>query len=203
MAAITYMFDYTGDFPQNLVSSEVHNLTEGNYRDFYYVIPKYSPFFTKNLSVVYKNDAGSVKDLVLDIDYYTALPFYGATRSIGIPVFGAIAFNPLLKTGSVSITYQTVGGDWVCNPDDVYTRLASIAYNPRIVTYEQVSGVPSVFPPINHEQGLTSIMGQDQLVAAIEAIANAIAGKVISYENDLIVIKQELINYIDSKLSKP
>lgn len=200
MAAITYIFDYTGEFVQNLVKSEVHNLTEGNFRDFYYVVPKYSPFFTNNFSIVYKKEDGSTRTLVENVDYYMALPFYGATRSIGIPVYGAVAFDPTLTNGSVSITYQTVGGEWVSNADDVYTRLASIAYNPRIVTFEQVSGVPSVFPPINHNQSLTSIVGQEGLIAAIEDVTNAISNKVIDCRSDLEIIKQEILNYVDDKL---
>lgn len=185
MSALTYMFDYTGTFQQNLVSGETHTLTEGNFRDFFYIIPKYAPFFTNNLTVILNVD-GTSRGLTKDVDYYLALPFYGATRSIGLPVYAAIAFNSDITRGQISISYQTVGGDWVCNPDDVYTALASIAYNPRIVPYEQVTNLPTTFPPINHNQGLTSIVGQDELIAAIEGLTQAITNKAIEYQNIMI-----------------
>ncbi len=199
MSAITYMFDYTGTFGQNLVQNEVHPLTEANFRDFFYVIPKYAPFFTNNLSITYKT-GNTVIPLVVDVDYYLALPFYGATRSIGVPVYGAIAFNNKYTHGSVSISYQTIGGTWVCNTDDLYTALANLAYNPRIVPYDQIANTPTTFPPINHNQGLTSVMGQDALVAAIEGVGAAIVNKVIDYQNDLAVVQANLKQYIDNYL---
>ncbi len=201
MPTTEFQFDPTGVNPNNLISDEIHTLTEGSFDDYKFIIPEFSPFFTTNLSIVYKDLNGVSSFLVEGPDYTLGLPYYGAVRAIGIPVYGAIVFNNTLINGTISITYQTIGGDWVNDSAQLYTNLAQIGYSPIVAYYEQISNLPSSFPPLSHDQKLNSLMGQDDLIAAINNLANTIAEKQIALENQMNALQGLLEIYIDNKIN--
>ncbi len=203
MSTTQFQFDPTGTATENLITNEIHPLTEANFRDFYYVIPEFSPFYTTNLVVQFKSNTQSQAiTLVENLDYNFGLVYYSAIRSIGIPIYGSIVFNPKYNNGIVILQYQTLGGVWVNNSSNLYTALAQIGYNPLIAQYDQVANVPSSFPPIDHNQPINSTMGYDDLVAALNGLSNNMASFQIRYQNDLAVMQQQLQLYIDQQLAK-
>ena len=202
MSTTQFQFDPTGTATEKLIINEIHPLTEANFRDFYYVIPEFSPFYTTNLVVQFKSSAQSQAiTLIENLDYNFGLVYYDATRAIGIPVYGSIVFNPKYTNGIIIIQYQTLGGVWINNSSNLYTSLAQIGYNPLIARYDQIANIPSSFPPVDHNQPLNSIMGTDDLVAALNGLANNMASFQIRYQNDLAVMKQQLQLYIDQQLA--
>ncbi len=201
MTITAFQFDPTGQNPNNLVSGEVHPLTEANFSDFYFIIPNNSPFYTNNFSLLYKNSAGTDITLTENVDFYFGLPYYGATRAVGIPVYGAIVFSPTYNNGTVSITYQTIGGDWVNNNISLYNAIAQSLMNPLLAKYEQIANIPNSFPPVSHSQPLTSIMGMGQLVEAINNLSQVIAEKEISLNNQATALQASLQTYINTQLT--
>ncbi len=201
MSTIEFQFDPTGQNPNNLIIDEIHPITEANFNDYSFVIPNFSPFFTNNLNVLFKPINGNATLLQEGVDYSLGLPYYGAIRAIGLPVYGALVFNKYNISGSVSISYQTIGGDWVNNNLDLYRNLAQIGFSPLVAYYEQISNVPSSFPPVSHDQKLNSLMGQDELIQAINNLATIIAQKELALTNQMNALQGLLEQYVDNKIN--
>lgn len=176
MSEITYPFDPTGLAESNKVTGEQHPVTEVNHRDFYFIIPEFAPFFSGGL-VVKHQVSGNTRLLTEGVDYYPALPYMAATRSIGIPLYGAISLNSNINAGIVSIDYQTLGGPWTANRQLVIERIAEKNYNPRLTLWDIVTNIPEIFPPINHPVDVEMIYGQQDLINAINNVADAIANR--------------------------
>ena len=171
----TYPFDPTGQAATNLVVGEQHAVQEANFRDYYYVVPIFAPFFAADVIITFTEVGGTVRTLVEGEDYYFALPFIGATRSIGVPLYGAISLNNSIISGSISLHYRTVGGDFTTDPATILQNLALLAYNPRTALWDVITDKPAVFPPINHPQDIDTIFGQEDLINSILALASTIA----------------------------
>lgn len=202
MSVTQFQFDPTGVNPNNLISNELHSLTEANFRDFYFIIPVNSPFYTNNLSITLKETNGSIIYLTENVDYLLGLPYYGLTRSTGLPVYGAITFSSKYTSGSISLTYQTVGGPFITSNNTLYTALAQLGYNPLIARFDQISEVPVTLPPVSHEQALNTIMGSDQLVDAVNTLTQTVAGQQIDLQNQLSILQANLQTYVDQQISQ-
>lgn len=174
--ATTYVFDPTGRSPANLVTNEQHVVTNNNYKNYYLIVPKSGPFFINSV-VLTQTVNGSTRTLVEGIDWYPVFAFIGATRSIGVPVYGGMSFTDLSITGIVNVTYQTIGGEWVFDDSVILETMANKAYNPFTTTWEEVSEVPNQFPVINHAWNLVDMVGEAEVVEGLVAIENAILSK--------------------------
>jgi len=170
---VSYPFDATGILQTNRISGEQHAVTENNFRDFYFIVPKFAPFFADNITIVHSYQ-GINKTLVENIDYYCALMMVGATRAIGKAVYGAVTLNNLNTSGVLSFSYNTIGGDWNVDQQYVVEQIAEKAYNPRTVSWEHVVGAPNVFPPIPHAWDLVDLVGETEVVDSLNAIEQAI-----------------------------
>lgn len=174
MPSVQYQFDSTGVMVSNLILNEQHPVTELNYKDYFFIVPYFAPFYITNLEV--KLLVGTeVRLLTQGVDYYPTLPYTGATRSIGIPLYGGISLNRQYTDGIVSIDYQTIGGDWIADHEYVVTLLSEQVYNPRITYWDLVTNKTNEFPPITHSHDVQlALYGHDTLVKAINDIVNSI-----------------------------
>lgn len=170
---ITYPFDPSGILESNKIFSEQHATNESNFRDYYFIVPNFAPFFADTIVVNYTYQ-GITRQLIKDIDYYCALMFVGATRSTGKPVYGAITLNNLNAIGIISLTYNTVGGSWNVDQQFVIEQIAEKAYNPRTVAWEHIVNAPSNFPPAPHQWDLVDLVGQTEVVEVLSHIETAI-----------------------------
>lgn len=186
---VRYPFDPTGMAADNLVIEESHAVTEAHYRDYHFLIPDFAPFYAEGLVI---RLAGSDPDqiLVAGVDYFEVLPYLGATRSIGKPVYGAIALNSRWTSGVLLLSYQTVGGKWVADRAHVYRALAEKAYNPRTCTWDVLTNVTDQFPPINHTQNFSDYYDEGDLIQAIGRL-----GTNIAEEADNVPVIRHLRNF--------
>jgi hypothetical protein len=175
MPTVTYPLDLTGLAASNLIADEVHVLTEINDDTYRIIIPEFAPFYLHNFTIKHVSSAGVTTVLVPDVDYYLCLPYIGATRSIGMFVYGGITINTELLNGIVKITYQTLGGEWTADANYVLNRLAEMVYNPRITVWDIVTNKPTAFPPTVHDQSLDYVYGHQDLIDAINRVSNEIA----------------------------
>lgn len=173
MSSITYPLDITGTSPLNFIEDEQHAVTEVNYWDYHFIIPKKAPFFITNL-VVRHASLLEVRELKEGIDYFPTIQYIGATRSLGKMLYGGITLNRTITSGIISIDYQTLGGQWIADRDYVINRLSEIAYNPRITVWETLTNVQEVFPPMDHDQNLDTLYGTKELIDSILAIGDVI-----------------------------
>lgn len=202
--AATYVFDPTGRSPANLVPGEQHVVTNNNYKNYYLIVPKNGPFFINSV-VMTQSINGSTRTLVEGVDWYPVFAFIGATRSIGMPVYGGMSFTDLSISGIVSVTYQTIGGEWVFDDSVILETMANKAYNPFTTTWEEVSGVPNQFPVVNHIWDLVDMVGEAQVVEKLVAIENAILSKtptIINTTTKVSIGLGNVQNYAPATLSE-
>lgn len=175
MSSVSYPLDSTGLSPANLVSGEIHALTEINAATYRIIIPTFAPFYVDNFVLSHIDAAGVVTPLMPDVDYYLCLPYVGATRSIGKQLYGGVCINTDLIDGDLSIDYQVLGGDWVADPNIVRETLASLIYNPRGTIWDIITNKPNAFPPINHSLDIQNVYGMQDVINAINALSAAVA----------------------------
>lgn len=173
MAQITYPFDPTGRASTNYIENELHTVSESNYRDYYFIVPNFAPFYVTNFSLVYQigNDR---RVLVENVDFNFALPYIAGIRTTGIPVYGAITLNNLDLNGLLFMSYQCVGGDQVCDRLYVLGQLAEKLYNPRTTIWDTVTDRPDVFAPVPHQHEFDRFYSQADFIQAINRISDAI-----------------------------
>lgn len=170
----TYAFDPTGKLAANLIVGEQQILTEANYRDFHFIVPKMAPYFAESLSISFRSITNEVRPLNEGVDYYCTHEFIGASRSTVKPVFGSISFLDLQLAGVVTLSYQTLGDVWVQEDTKIAEILADRLHNPRITAWESVVDMPYAFPPIDHAWDLTDLVGASEIVASLQKIEQAI-----------------------------
>lgn len=175
---VMYSFDPNGLNPANIVPEERYQLTEANFRDYYYVVPRYAPFLEDDIVVkLYENMDSLVplRTLTKGLDYQLVLKYHGASRAIGKPVYGGISLVMSHYSGTVGVSYRTIGGDWCADRNHVLSVLAERAYNPRITYWENVTNVQVTFPPVNHPMDFDRVFGQEQLINAINLLIAEVA----------------------------
>ena len=174
MATVSYQFDATGINPANLVIRELHTVTEINATTYNVIVPIFAPFYLDNLKLYHIDMSGVWTEMNETVDYDVALPYIGASRSVGKMVYGGVSILTEYAEGTIAVTYQTIGGPWVADANYVLTVLAEKVYNPRTTVWELLTNVQETFPPINHDQRLDYVYDSGHLINAINGIAHEI-----------------------------
>lgn len=167
----TYPFDPTGAATTNAVANEQHVLSPPAWKDFYFIVPKFAPYFRDTLRVIHRP---SGKLLVEGKDYHCTHYFHAASHGVARRVYGSITMLDKTLTGVLEISYQTIGGDWVLDASADLTRLTNTQTNPRITTWEEVVDVPYQFPPIDHQWDLEDLKGVEAILPILEEMTEAI-----------------------------
>lgn len=173
MPAFLYPFDPVGNLPSNLITGEQHVLSPANNIQYHFIIPKKGPFYADSL-VITRTVGGTTTPLVIKTDYLLVYPFIGATRAITKPVYGGIGFTNTSLSGVITVKYQTIGGEWVLDESAILVIAANSTYNPRITSWEEVSGTPEVFPPVPHDWNLVDMVGELDILNKLEEIRQAL-----------------------------
>lgn len=170
-----YPFDPAGTAATNLITGELQALSGVTGHDYYFIIPQATPFFEDSLQLVFKATTGEIRPLTKGVDYYPTHYFIGASRACGKEIYGSITFLNLTLRGSVTLRYQTVGGEWTVDTNKIAEILGDQLHNPRITSWEQVQDMPVLFPVIDHEWNLVDMVGMKSVVDAINLAVTAIA----------------------------
>lgn len=171
---VSYTLDLSGNSPDNLVRDELHTVSESHFRDYYFIVPLFAPFYVDNFSASISIN-GTTRLLTEDIDYSFALEYLAGTRTTRKVMYGGITLHNLDMNGILTITYQTIGGDHVADRLGILTKLADMAYNPRTTVWDTLTDVPVAFPPTPHYQDFADFYGQEELVTVLTQIRDAIA----------------------------
>ena len=191
---VTYPFDPTGLAATNLVANEQHTLTSVNSTTYRLIIPKFAPFHVNNFEMVHITMDGVETPLTEGVDFNFVFLYLGASRSIGTVVYGGITLLNELVDGYIKIKrYQTLGGEWCCDQQYVLNLLADIVFNPRTVPWEKLTNVQQVFPPINHDQAMDWIKGHDDLIQAVNGLADTIVNGGQLREQNLSLLIRNMV----------
>ena len=169
--------DTTGLAVTNLVTAEQHSISDLKYSDYNYIIPTSGPFFLDNLTVTITLLNGAVIPGIKGTHFDVAAPYIAATRSIGKPVYGVITLDPLYTLGVVTIQYQSLGSVWVADALSVANVLSQLNYNPKQVSWDQISNVQQVFPVVNNTTIYDPTTGVDGIITNINLVISAISGR--------------------------
>lgn len=175
MADPTYPLDTTGLATSNLITDEIHTLTELNASAYRILIPTFAPFYLDNFVLKHVDDQGAITILNEGVDYFFCLNYMAASVSIGKMLYGGISINSNLVNGLIKITYQTLGGEWTADPNYVLAVLAEKVYNPRLTVWDLVTNKPNQFPPVNHDLSMDYVYGHQDLITAVDNLSVAIA----------------------------
>jgi len=171
---LAYPFDPTGELLSNKIVGEQHVLTAANFRDYHFIVPRWAPFFTQGLVVKHRALDNSVSVLTEGIHFYCTHEFISASRACAKPVAGSISFTDLQLTGVIEIEYQTLGGIWTQDESKIAEILADRLHNPRITAWDEVVDMPISFPPIDHEWDLVDMVGQAEILEALQGIEDVL-----------------------------
>lgn len=175
MPDVSYPIDYTGQAASNLVVDEPQVLTVINSDPFRYFVPNFAPFYVNNFKIVAKSATGSDIILKYGIDYDFNMKYIGATRAIGLVVYGGVTIINRNIQGTVYVTYQCLGGKYSADRNYVIQTIAENNYNPRMVAWDQVTSIQETFPPTQHAQDIDTFTGLRDLIDSMNELTAAVA----------------------------
>lgn len=162
-----YEFDPSGGLAANRVPPEPHIINPGSGSDFDVIIPTFAPFFKKGLVIKH---LASGQTLTEGVHFDLGYKFAAASLETQTEIFGAIVVLDRTLGGQLTVEYQTLGGEWVLDAQEILNILANIKNDPRTVKWDDVIAKPIVFPPVDHLHHSDDLVGMDDVVAAIDAI---------------------------------
>lgn len=190
MSEHEYPFDPTGAAESNLIKGEVHTIHPPDYFDHYFVVPFHAPFFRDNLKIIHYPSGKELKD---GVDFVLSYKYIDASYQTARAIYGAISLYDAELSGTLEITYQTLGGKWAIDENKALQMLTEAIYNPRITSWEQVVDVPGTFPIIEHEHEIDDMVGMSAVVDQLDKIATAI-GYTSEGEEEFYPARQQLLN---------
>lgn len=182
LRSLTYGVDHTAANPANRVV-EVRTLTDANRSSFNHIIPKAAPFFAHTVRIFHTqtND-----ELINGQDFYCVGTFVKAVTNVvdHREVNWAIIFDDQRISGEYRIEYQTVGGEFVLDQQQMAEILANFVENPRSTDWERIVGRPLTFPPLPHDIHVDNLVGFNEQVAATHGVEEAIRALIGDEERD-------------------
>lgn len=169
-----YPYDPLGTYPSNLITNELHTVTAPTSdEEANFIVPNAAPFFMDGI-IFRTGPAPTDPVLIENVDYYLTHQFVEATQSLNKRIYGSITFVNRMFSGSVYLTYQTLGGPYTLNDYNVVRQLTNSLYTIRVVTWGQIVGVPVAFPPVNHPHHTSDLTGMTEIVQVLQLIRQQI-----------------------------
>lgn len=194
-----YDFDQTGLDPQNRITNETHVINSINGTDKNYVVPRNAPFFKESVVVT---DFDSSRTLVEGIDYTFGHKFKEAEDTMARNIYGSIVFLNSAFTGRLTITYQTLGGDYVTSITQAISNGIAALSSLTNVLWEDLTNVPDTFPVTDHEHVVSGIEGVKEFLDELALIRAAIANPFNDFKlDDVSDLDPQFITPLMSRLT--
>jgi len=166
-----YEFDPSGGLAANRVPPESHIINPASGADYDVIIPTFTPFFRKGLVVKHLSSGQTLTEGVhFDLGY----KFAAASLECQTGIYGCIVMLDRTLSGNLTVEYQTLGGEWTLDAQEILNILANIHNDPRQVKWDDIIDKPIVFPPVDHLHHSDDLVGMDDVVKGIEAIRDTI-----------------------------
>lgn len=111
--------DQTGVLPANLISAEVHDAVTAYTSDLNLIWLSAGLFYSGNIVVNYTPIGGTTVPLVFGVDYDFIFKLPNIYPSPDNDIYAAIILENVKLNGSISITYQALGGNWALNKGQI------------------------------------------------------------------------------------
>lgn len=189
-----YQYDPTARASANrIVNESVTVIPPTEVTDYSYVIPRAAPFYVESLIIKDGKTTGA-RTLVENVDYWCVIDFLSASVGLGKRISVGIALLDPNYSGTLYVTYQTLGGNYTLADYSVLEELIRERYVIKHVSYEQIINLPAGFSPEWHNHEIGDMVGMSSVVQSLNAIKTATEGRNGSYDQ----LQQNLNNHVNS-----
>lgn len=176
-----YPLDLTGTQPSNRISNEKHTVNPPNdVTHASFIVLRACPFYEHTL-IVKDGISATARTLTEGQDYICTHQSITLSHFTKKPVFASISFVDRQYTGTVYVSYNTVGGDYTLDDNTIVEKLTRDTYSIHHVSFDQIAGVPSSYPNAPHDHNPTSLVGLEEVVTRLTEIAAALRAGQGSY----------------------
>jgi len=177
-STFTYPYDPTGKNPDNLIVDPPHAISPSTGKGYSVIVPKAGVFFKagfKAYAINYSQSeySGDRRELTPYVDYVFSHLISDVSNALQSPVYGSITIVNPDFLGSVSIEYQTLGGEFSFNEDTFTEYAIHLLEADGAYEWAKLSDIPEAFEPADHTMPLELTAGYDDLVKAVKDIGNA------------------------------
>lgn len=166
---MSYDLDPTGKSLRNKVIGETKSISLSPGLTHLFLIPLDGPYYSESLFIKYTPTVGQPRTLLPDIDYYPVFPYTEATRKINAPIYAGVEFIDLTLNGTVTYTYQTIGGGYSTDPSTISTLEAGFTGDPQFTKWESLVTLPPV-PTITHPWTVANVDDVANTVTELEKV---------------------------------
>lgn len=189
-----YPYDPTARATSNkIVNESITVIPPSQITDYSYVVPRAAPFFAETLVVKDGKGVGA-RTLVENVDYWCVIDFLSASVGLTKRVSVGIALLDPNYSGTLYVSYQTLGGNYTMADYSVLEELIRERYVVKHVSYEQIINLPAGFSPEWHSHEVADMVGMSSVVTSLDNIKVATESRNGSYGQ----IEQQLRNHVNS-----
>ena len=189
-----YPYDPTARATSNkIVNESITVIPPSQITDYSYVVPRAAPFFAESLVVKDGKGVGA-RTLVENVDYWCVIDFLSASVGLTKRVSVGIALLDPNYSGTLYVSYQTLGGNYTMADYSVLEELIRERYVVKHVSYEQIINLPAGFSPEWHKHEVADMVGMSSVVTSLNNIKVATESRNGSYGQ----IEQQLRNHVNS-----
>ena len=189
-----YPYDPTARATSNkIVNESITVIPPSQITDYSYVVPRAAPFFAETLVVKDGKGVGA-RTLVENVDYWCVIDFLSASVGLTKRVSVGIALLDPNYSGTLYVSYQTLGGNYTMADYSVLEELIRERYVVKHVSYEQIINLPAGFSPEWHSHEVADMVGMSSVVTSLNNIKVATESRNGSYGQ----IEQQLRNHVNS-----
>lgn len=172
-----YPYDSLGTAGTNRIVNEVRVITPPTDPELAnWIMPAAAPFHSDSV-IMRLGPLPTDTTLTFGVDYVFTHYFVSLSQHIAKPIYGSIKFLNRNFSGSIYLTYQTVGGPFTVADTLILENLSRSLYNISTVTWDQIQGVPQFFPPAPHQHDVADMTGMADVVTALNSLVTAITGQ--------------------------
>jgi hypothetical protein len=184
-----YPLDLSGSLVSNLVKDENVTLPVRKTRVFQ---PLSAPYFKDSIKIVDTTNGRQLTN-----SQWKPFNLIGSATlqtGIGAEVYAFVVITDQSVSGSLKITYQTVGGDYITGYESLLNLINSQTTDDRPIAYGNILELPEGFDTNNHLHDLNNTYGWEHVINSLETLK-----RVILLGDDLK--KDQVLKYIDTQLA--
>ena len=177
VTAVVLPYDPTGLALTNLIISEVHPINEYTLLNLNLIIPNAGPIFLIGLMVTHTDTLGVTTVMTEGNDYTMSMLYDAATMTMASPIYGGLFILNSTLTGTITISYQSLGGPWVMSRSDIVNSLLNNNFDPRVIFFDSVAVTAPTFPALVEGFSVSNNVSQKNLLTEFSSMVSSILNR--------------------------
>lgn len=176
-APFEYPYDPIGNNPLGLIQDESHAVVPpARIGDASFIRFKAGPAHVA--SIIVESGTQSTRVTLNEGEHYEFVyKHLTASRILEREIVGGIILKNRNFSGTIWITYQTLGHSFVVNSPEIIAAFSRSLHNIRYLTFESIAGMPAGFPVADHAVEGDTIIGMEGVADAIATVTAAITAQ--------------------------